>query len=197
MTLGEVRRDALRLMFAGYEDILEEMTFSELYQNERYQPYVMGIDMGVNRAYSYLLSQQLVPLSRLHLEPTGDGYTVDLKTLDPYIGKVFGVEDQHGSAVVYWMEGTTIVVPFSYTGQTLTVRYTPKWVRVDNTTSDDYLLPLDDEVAALIPYWIKSELYEEENYAAARNARAYFEEGVARLKQSQGEGMAFVVKYGI
>ena len=194
MTLGEVRRDALRLMFAGYDDILEEMTFSELYQSERYQPYVMSIDMGVNRAYSYLLSQQLVPIRRLVL-PAGQE-RVDLSVLAPDLGKVLGVEDEEMTPVVYWMEGTTIVVPFSI-DRSLTVRYTPAWTRVTNLTPDSYVLPLDEEVAALIPYWVKSELYEEENYAAARSARAYFMEGCAALRASRGEGTRLVVKYGL
>lgn len=194
MTLGEVRRDALKLMFAGYEDILEEMTFSELYQSERYQPYVMSVDMGVNRAYSYLLSQQLVPVKRIAL-PAGEE-RVDLSPLAPDLGKVLGVEDEDMTPVVYWMEGTTLVVPFSI-DRSLTVRYTPAWTRVTNLTPDSYVLPLDEEVAALIPYWIKSELYEEENFAAARSARNYFMEGVAALREAQGEGTRLVVKYGL
>ena len=194
MTLGEVRRDALKLMFAGYEDILEEMTFSELYQSERYQPYVMSVDMGVNRAYSYLLSQQLVPVKRIAL-PAGEE-RVDLSPLAPDLGKVLGVEDEDMTPVVYWMEGTTLVVPFSI-DRSLTVRYTTAWTRVTNLTPDSYVLPLDEEVAALIPYWIKSELYEEENFAAARSARNYFMEGVAALREAQGEGTRLVVKYGL
>ena len=66
-----------------------------------------------------------------------------------------------------------------------------------NLTPDSYVLPLDEEVAALIPYWIKSELYEEENFAAARSARNYFMEGVAALREAQGEGTRLVVKYGL
>ncbi len=198
MTLGEVRREALRLMFAGYEDILEEMTFSELYQNERYQPYVMGIDMGVNRAVSYLSSQNLLPtVYRTGVAwrlPSGD-VGLDTGAFVPAVGKVSGVEDEEMDGVAFHTEGTTLVVPFSYEGRPLRVRYSPKWVRVDNMTPDDYELPLSDEVAALLPYWVKSELYEEENPSAARLARSYFLEGADRLRQNDGEGVSFVVKY--
>ena len=50
--------------------------------------------------------------------------------------------------------------------------------RITRDTSDDYELPIDESLQELIPYFLKGELYEEDNAQQAAIAKNYFEDTV-------------------
>lgn len=57
-------------------------------------------------------------------------------------------------------------------------------------TEDDYELPLDKEVVALLPIYIASQLYKEDDIAIATQYRNEFEVGFERLTNSTANGKA-------
>lgn len=61
---------------------------------------------------------------------------------------------------------------------------------ITNTTEDDYELPLDREVAALLPLYMASQLYKDDDIAIATGYRNEFEIGFERLQTSVSNGKA-------
>lgn len=114
MTIEEIKKEALKLMFTNQDNEIDERTISELEQDDNYGDYLVNMYGSINRAIVRLKSK--------------------------------GVE---------------------YTGQRLT-----------KDTDDETVLPIDEELSELIPYFIKGELYEEDNPQQASIAKNYFEDTV-------------------
>ena len=114
MTIEEIKKEALKLMFTNQDNEIDESTIDELEQDDNYGDYLVNMYGSINRAIVRLKSK--------------------------------GVE---------------------YTGQRLT-----------KDTDDETVLPIDEELSELIPYFIKGELYEEDNPQQASIAKNYFEDTV-------------------
>lgn len=111
MTIEEIKKEALKLMFTNQDNEIDERTIAELEQDDNYGDYLTNMYGSINRAIVRLKSK--------------------------------GIE---------------------YTGQRLT-----------KDTRDETVLPIDEELSELIPYFIKGELYEEDNPQQASIAKNYFE----------------------
>lgn len=114
MTIEEIKKEALKLMFTNQDNEIDESTVAELEQDDNYGDYLVNMYGSINRAIVRLKSK--------------------------------GVE---------------------YAGE-----------RIIKDTSNDYELPIDEELSELIPYFIKGELYEEDNPQQASIAKNYFEDTV-------------------
>ena len=114
MTIEEIKKEALKLMFTNQDNEIDEMTIAELEQDDNYGDYLVNMYGSINRAIIRLKSK--------------------------------GVK---------------------YTGERLTKQ-----------TSNDTILEIDEELSELIPYFIKGELYEEDNPQQASIAKNYFEDVV-------------------
>ena len=114
MTIKEIKKEALKLMFTNQDNEIDSRTITELEQDDNYGDYLTNMYGSINRAVVRLKSK--------------------------------GVE---------------------YTGERLT-----------KDTDDEMALPIDEELSELIPYFIKGELYEEDNPQQASIAKNYFEDTV-------------------
>lgn len=114
MTIEEIKKEALKLMFTNQDNEIDERTISELEQDDNYGDYLVNMYGSINRAIVRFKSK--------------------------------GVE---------------------YKGQRLT-----------KDTDDETVLQIDEELSELIPYFIKGELYEEDNPQQASIAKNYFEDTV-------------------
>lgn len=182
MQVGTVRREALRLMFAAYADLLDEPT-AQLYENTQYAPYLADMEMCINRAMQRMSAMGLlvkrIPLAEAVVT---DGLaTYNLAAIADFEG-VVGVikQDADGlTAQAYqWAGGTTLVVPYFSASAVYVLLYRPIVTPLAPMCPDDTPIPLPEGLACLLPYYIKSELYEEEDAVAASRARNYFEAGL-------------------
>lgn len=114
MTLEEIKKEALKLMFTNQDNEIDGSTIEELMGDDNYGDYLANMNGCINRAIVRLKSK--------------------------------GIE---------------------YSGERLAV-----------DASNDIELPIDEELSELIPYFIKGELYEEDNPQQASIARNYFEDTV-------------------
>lgn len=115
MTIGEIKKEALKLMFTNQDNEIDNNDIKSLVLDDNYGDYLVNMYGCINRAIVRLKSK--------------------------------GVE--------YNMEN-----------------------RLTKNTNDNEELPLDEELCELIPYFIKGELYEEDNPQQAAIARNYFEDTV-------------------
>lgn len=114
MTLEEIKKESLKLMFTNQDNEIDELDLEALANDDNYGDYLVNMPGSINRA--------IVRLKSKGIEYTGDRITKD--------------------------------------------------------TSDDYVLPIDEELSELIPYFVKGELYEEDNAQQAAIAKNYFEDTV-------------------
>lgn len=114
MTIEEIKKEALKLMFTNQDNEIEESTIIELEQDDNYGDFLVNMNGSINRALVRLKSK--------------------------------GVE---------------------YTGE-----------RLNKNTDNNQTLDIDENLCELIPYFIKGELYEEDNPQQAAIAKNYFEDTV-------------------
>lgn len=84
----------------------------------------------------------------------------------------------------FYQEGDkTLVLPYSQRGS-YTVYYKAYPSQITAETEDDYELPLDPEVIALLPLYMASQLYKDDDNGIATTYRNEFEVAFERLKNS-------------
>jgi len=114
MTIGEIKKEALKLMFTNQDNEIDSLDMEDLYADSNYGDFLNNMYGSINRAIVRLKSK--------------------------------GVE------------------------------YTGGWLKHD--TNDDLEMELDENLCMLIPYFIKGELYEEDNAQNSAITRNLFEDMV-------------------
>lgn len=94
---------------------------------------------------------------------------------------VFSSLRGYDSDVEYKDEGNVIILRSIEKDEIYTILYNWRIPRVPVTAAYDYVVDLPDYLCELIPYYIKAELFEEEEPRLAVVARNYFEAGLARV----------------
>ena len=181
-------------MFAAYGELLEQATTRELYENPQYAPYLADMEMCINRAISRMQSMGLVGIGRHALTGavvTGSVATFNLSALSDLVGVIGVVQTDDTGCWAHgyqWAGGTTLVVPQYSSAAAYELLYRRQITPLAPMSDDDTVIPLPDGLAVLLPYYIKSELYEEEDAVAAAKARDYFEKGLSAWPRDMGVG---------
>lgn len=110
------------------------------------------------------------------------------------------VREKDGSYIKYkdyeWEGDSTLILNGLSEGN-YKVHYYAYPKEITDETSDDYELALDPEVAALLPVYIASELYEDDDSSMAYYFREQYMEAKQRLVPTQIQGKAkFVDRWG-
>lgn len=186
MKLGEIKIEALKLMFADYTDDLSIDNLSSLKLDENFGRYVNSMPGAINRCYNRLEDSKVIPLKNITL--TKEQGTIkngrirynlaeliqDFGTLDRVIAET---ETSYNGNCEYVMETNSIVV-FPSIEDELTFIYSPKLTRITSYTEDETEIELPDKIASIIPYFIKGDLFREDEPAEAAEARNLFEASI-------------------
>lgn len=118
-----------------------------------------------------------------------------LETTDLYYE---GNSDPYTQTKEFWQEGNTVLVLNRQMTGNFIVYYKAYPVQITKETSDDYVMPIDEEVAVLLPLYMASQLYKDDDNGIATSYRNEFEVAFERLRnkaQAPSAG-AFVSKTG-
>ena len=164
---------------SDYENEMSELLFA-LSSDPNYLPYINGMAGAINRCFSYLESHFLIPPRKAELKDgkvTGDKILFDLPDDAFCVGRVtFSGDGVYIGNVGFEYVGVKTVAVSKMRGEgTHTVIYTPYLERIKRTTSDFYEIPLPDTTASMIPYFIKGDLFANDDDAEAAQAREIFE----------------------
>lgn len=181
MKLGEIKIEALRLMFANVGEILDADFLLQYKDDERFRDYLDNMPGSINRCFAEIEKRGVVPSKTVPLtDGTSNGYSVrfDLSEIED-----FGTVDRlisenkwfYDPAHAYRMEGNTLVVDSPSSGEEYTLLYKPCLIRVSATTGEDTEIALPDMIAVAIPYYIKGDLYRDDEPNEASEARNWFE----------------------
>lgn len=198
MKLGEIKIEALKLMFADYADDITIASLIDLASDENYGKILNNMPGAINRCYSRLEERSVVPTKKITLD--NDNGTIangrirfDLSTIADF-GKVDRVvyesAEEYDGNCPFNMETNSIMVLPKKEGDYVLI-YSPILTRITSGSDNDSEIDLPDKIACLIPYYIKGDLYTEDEPGVAAEARNLFEASlddmttVVKTKQSK------------
>ncbi len=190
MKVGDIKVAAIKLMFTNYAFDFNIENLQSLISDENYGSYIVNMNESIARAIDRIENACVVPTKRyeisiddceqskrfIHFDTTkiSDLYMIDR------ISAEYGNGDYAGN-VGYEMEGDLLILPKA--DATYTIIYYPTIKSVDEKVADEQEFWIPDKIARLIPYFIKGDLYQEEEPDLAADARNTFEACLDDLKK--------------
>lgn len=181
MTVADIKIQTLKLMEINSADISPSI-LQELYSDENYKDFLSQMPPAITRAMNRIKTAGAVPQKNYTLEPLEDSRRIskyELGTLIPDFSRLrrVVVESDCGYCgnYPYTFEGANVVLFNLHKGNTVTFIYEPKMPVITVVTPDDTEIPLPDELAGIIPYSVKADVYEQDEPEIATQARNIFE----------------------
>ena len=199
MRLGDIKAEALRLMFVNNDDMIKIEDLSDLAGIENYRTYLLNMNGSINRCFSAIERRKVLPLKEFQLNATdavasGSFWRFDLSRLIPdYYDLeriVYECEDAYIGDLDYRREGNVLVLQYFDREGTYRALYSPRIKRLNDLSGYLEELDIPDEISCLIPYFIKGDLYRDDEPNEASEARNWFEQGLDELTLQRAE------KYG-
>lgn len=171
----DIKNNALRLM-----GILPESASDEY--EEAYSDYRVGMNMSISRAIDRMRSLGSIPTKTVKF-PTvqkSDYYNFGLSEL-----KVKG----ELKSIKSIQDGVILETPFVVFDNRIFaylekgISYFSEYVPTDFEIVDENEIDLPDELARIIPYYVKADLYEEEEPSLASLSRNLFESYLEEYRQ--------------
>lgn len=195
MKLGEIKLEALKLMFCNDDEDIAAEDLEHLTDADAYGAFLINMWGSINRCFSNMENKCVLPLKSVTLLPSmGMGglcrMRFDLRRVCPDFLTLERVihEDREGGYnghVAYWIEGDTLVLPpIDESLEEYRLLYHPRIKRLQAYDPDDTEIDIPDHIAAYIPYFIKGELYREDEPSEAAEARNFYEAGMSELAQN-------------
>lgn len=185
MKLGEIKIEALKLMFINYNIDISIEELDRYLQDENYASYLVNMPGAINRCFANIEERGVLPSKAFTLKVV-DGLASasyirfnlptlieDFFTVDRII---YECGDEYDGDHDYRMEGDTLVLElFDDEKENFIVLYKPKIERVLATTENDTEIDIPDNIAVHIPYFIKGDLYRDDEPNEASEARNWYE----------------------
>lgn len=183
MNVKDIKREALRLMYDSSAAMAEELQYGT---DARLLELLDSMTGAINRALSDLERRlALIPVRRVTLpeEWKHSAHTswFDLESVaDLYMPLCVSVETEAGYTgdMDYALEGRILLLPRLTDGASVTLTYAPRAVRIAPYEHSASLVGVPASLAELLPYFIKGELYRDEDPSEAGEARNLYEAGV-------------------
>lgn len=196
MKLGEIKIEALKLMFAGYGDELTVDNLEDYLTDENYKNYLVNMPGAINRCFSVLEHKKVLPLCSVPLfmeqaEEVHGRLRFDLKEQIKDFCSIERVvidgKNGYESAQPYTIEAGVLVLSAEAAEDDAVIRvlYRPKLARLTFASGDHLDLAVPDDIACHIPYFIKGDLYREDEPEEAGEARNFFEAAMEEIKRNE------------
>lgn len=190
MTFADIKIAALKLMNATYDNIVAA-NIADYYSDTNLNDYLYQMNESINRCFDRLLNDQVAPQEIVEVDDyttvEADGFITmdltqitDLYRLDRVI---YSYEGYYEPNHEFLLEGDTLILADKEGDYKLV--YTKEMPYFTDSTTDATTVALPDEILRLIPYFIKGELYEEEDANLAAVAMNVFEQRLMMLKKKK------------
>lgn len=187
MTLGEIKIESLKLMFVNANDDIYPEKLAEMENDETYRGYLHNMPGAINRCFSNLEAKRILPSKRTQMPQTG---TVDVSLISDFfdIERVVRRMDNgdYDSDFPYVFEGNYLVYENDPDSEYFLI-YKPKLPRIKSYVSNDMELPIPDSIATYIPYFIKGDLYRDDEPGEAAEARNWYEQAMEEVMRMQND----------
>ena len=161
MTLNDIKIEALKLMFTNYSEDIYDVT--ELTNDDNYSAYIMSMNGAINRALARMFSKKVI---RKKFKPLATSYA-DVDN---------GVEIEDAISITL-SEEDIAALRLQMVADNPDVTEQEIEAEINRINAENRVsIPVDAQM--LIPYYIKADLYQEDEPAIATQARNYFEQGL-------------------
>lgn len=192
MKYGELKIECLKLMFIHDGVDIHSDDLPSYERDENFRFYLASMPGAINRAFSRIEERRVVPsksrtfrynewtvsgsFMRFDLSRIRDFFDVERLVYEDTSGAYNG----HAS---YEIEGDTIVLPYyaESDGIKYTLVYKPKLTRVNSYTESDTEIALPEGIAAILPYYVKGDLFRDDEPDEASEARNWFEQALDEI----------------
>ena len=190
MTVGEIKIESLKLMEINGTDISTE-TLEDLYSNENYKEYLSRMPGAITRALHRFKTVGVIPEKSYYetMEENKSIARVDLSEKISDFSKLNRVvvegRNTYCANYPYTFEGKNVVLFNLHIGNIVTFIYEPKVPLVLTTTDDAMEIPIPDDLSSIIPYFVKADVFEQDEPELATQARNIFELMLAEYKKQE------------
>lgn len=209
MTYNEIRAETLRLMFADmdidvdieqHDDLGSRVGLSLLENDENIGPFLKGMRSSINRALSFIEARGVLPDERMEIELDFSGafpcFELPLRCYHPIrVARI----DENGVCgnVAFERQGARIFISDADTGASYALIYKPRIDRILPGVCDFDEVKIPEGIASVIPYFVKGELFRDEEPGEAGEARNWFEQAISEMMVRQdGEQRTVATVYG-
>jgi hypothetical protein len=200
MKVGDIKIEALKLMFVNYSFDLGIDDLQSMISDENYGSYIVNMNGAIARALDRIENACIVPIKRYEIPfeeciSTRQFLKFDLSAIkDLYIIDRITAEydGEYDGNVGFSLEGDMLLLPKD--SADFTILYYPTIKTIDENVQDTDDIWIPERIARLIPYFIKSELYQEEEPDLAADARNMFEASLEDLKKQTQSKQNYIHK---
>lgn len=204
MKLGDIKVEALKLMFMGGAMEIGADQLLDFADDHTYGYYLSRMPGAINRAFAVIERKGVLPLRAVQLTAPESGVArFHLPGVAPDLYEVARVSwHRHGVHEPnedYMLEGGDLIVHDFDKDADYRLVYHPRIERIGAGTSDETEIDIPDEIAELIPYAIKGDLFRDDDSDEADAARARFEYALDEIRRSHAPDFAGAVQtvYGM
>ena len=213
MTYGEIKIETLKIMFANENEEITSDTLDFYESDENYRGYLLNMRGALNRCFSVIEEKRVLPTRSKKLSYTDGemGASFIRFNLSKLFSDYFDIDrvvmetsdGEYDGDCEYKREGDVLVLPLENlvkirvkngllfyeerTDVTYYVLYAPKIKRVTfATTNTEELKDIPEGISSYIPFYLKGELFREDEPNEAGEARNWFEQALSEIRQRSG-----------
>lgn len=185
--VGEIKAHSIMLICPEVEisyDVDDEDSLTDTIESLRCDPNIRDIALGIvpsiNRAFSLIekrggTRKKSKTLRLEALEKIGRRSRVPLVSISPDILFVESIYFENGEKIPFDVECDDEIYIHSQKNGEYTFIYSTRLKRLTEATSDNEDIDLDEGIAEIIPYFVKSELIASENSEESNASRLLFD----------------------
>ena len=190
MRLGDIKVEALKLMFVTYTDDIRAEDLPDLGGEENYRAYLLNMNGSINRCLADIESRRILPVKRISVRASSGelrrgALRVALADVAPDLFDVDRVvrEDVDGYCgdCEWEREGDELILRDFDEISDYRLLYYPRLPRYAGDATNMEEVPVPDEIAAFIPYFVKGDLYREDEINDASEARNWYEAAMEQI----------------
>lgn len=204
MKLGEIKLETLRIMNINHDSVLTLDKIGTYNSEAKYARFLNNMTNSINRAIDIINHKKILPeksieMSKMNVVEGAINNRYDLSTLDDFVAVARIIYEDNNTKylekVTFEREGNKLVVSNKYLPEALILLYHPKVSSITDSHSDnDEIVGLPDELARIIPYFVKFDLYQEDEPNIAVAAKSVFEQSIDNLRHYEDEQEEFYIE---
>lgn len=184
MKLGDIKIQALKLMFVNYNDDISIDSLPTLSTDQNYGSYLVNMPGSINRCFASIEEKRVLPVKSYMLTYSGEAnqsafIRFDMDALIPDFFDmerlIYQHEEFYCGDADYQREGNILVLKNIADTGNYNILYYPKIPRINSATDNQTELEIPNGIAEQIPYFIKGDLYRDDEPNEASEARNWYE----------------------
>lgn len=194
MTLGEIKIEALKMMALNGENDIFEQDLARLAVDDAYREYLLNMTGAINRCFSRMEALRVLPTRAREMMPSectieNGRARFSLSLIDDLFEvKRISIECENGKFTndcEFVRMGDVVILDGVSEGDRLWVLYCPTVRRIASITEASYVPDIPQDMAELIPYYIKGDLFRVDEPDEAQEAMSWFEQRIAACARNE------------